>query len=206
MPADTAGWFWDLLMQIKEYRIAGIIDFKGTCRGKDPWGPIIGTDLDLPGIFRIGIKHCFISVGSVGACDLRVKLHDIARKTGFIFPNLIHPSAIVSPQTSIGEGNFIGAGATINVNARIGDQCILNTGAIVEHDCWIGDFVHISPGVVLSGGVSIGDRSHLGTGSVVIQNLKVGAKTIIGAGSIVTKNIRSGVIAYGNPCKEIKNA
>ena len=195
----------DLLLQTKKYSIAGIIDLKERLGDKVLGIPIVGTDKDLPRFFKDGIKHCFISVGSVGDTRLRIKLVDLARKSGFIFPNLIHPLAYISPTASLGEGNYIAPGVVVNANAKISDHCIINTGAIIEHDCKIGDFAHISPGVVLSGGVSIGDHSHLGAGSVVIQNLKIGAKTIIGAGSIVTKNVGDGILAYGNPCEEIKN-
>jgi len=195
----------DLLLHVQEYSIAGIIDLRERVGDKVLGVSVVGTDKDLPQFFRNGIKHCFISVGSVGDPGVRIKLYDLARKTGFKFPNLIHPSAYISPRALLGEGNYIGPGVTINVNAKISDHCIINTGAIIEHDCQVGDFVHIASGAVLSGGVSVGDHSHVGAGSVVIQNLKIGAKTMIGAGSIVTKNIRAGVIAYGNPCKEIKN-
>jgi sugar O-acyltransferase (sialic acid O-acetyltransferase NeuD family) len=195
----------DLLLQAREYQVAGIIDLKERIGDKVLGVPVIGTDKDLPVLFKKGIKHCFISVGSVGEAGLRVKLYEVARRSGFAFPNLIHPSACISRRALFGEGNYIGPGVIINVNAVIGNQCIINSGAIVEHDCRISDFAHISPGVYISGGVSVGEQSHIGIGSSIIQNLRIGARTIIGAGSVVTKNIRGSVIAYGNPCKEIKN-
>ena len=34
--------------------------------------------------------------------------------------------------------------------------------------------------------------------------LQLGDDTVIGAGSIVTKDIPSGVVAFGNPCKVIR--
>jgi sugar O-acyltransferase (sialic acid O-acetyltransferase NeuD family) len=196
----------DLLLQVKEYEIIGIIDLKERVGDKVLGVPVIGTDQDLPKFLKKGIRSCFISAGSVGDPGLRMRLHAFARKAGLTFPNLIHPSALISPRVSLGSGNYIAPGVIINVNARIGDQCIINTGAVIEHDCELGDFVHISSGAVLSGGVKVGSCSHVGTGSCVIQYLKIGAKTVIGAGSVVTKDIRGGVVAYGNPCKEERNA
>lgn len=196
----------DLLFVSKEYEVAGIIDLPQRLNNIVSGAPVVGTDGDLPKFFKKGIKHCFISMGSVGDPQLRVKLYGLARKIGFIFPNLIHPSALVSLQIKLGEGNYIAPGVIINAGTFIGNNCIINTGSIIEHDCKLGDFVHISPGVILSGGVSIGSNTHVGTGSLVIQNLKISEKTIIGAGSVITKNIRSGIIAYGNPCKERRNA
>ncbi|MFA5339654.1 MAG: acetyltransferase [Candidatus Omnitrophota bacterium] len=194
----------DLLLSTKEYGVAGIIDIKGRLGDRILDVPVSGSDLDLPRFFKKGVRYCFITVGSVGDTRLRVKLYNLAKKSGFTFPNLISPHALVSSYALLGEGNFIGPRVTINAGSQIGDNCILNTGAIVEHDCNIGDFVHLSPGSVLSGGVSIGSHSHIGTGSIVIQNVKIGERTVIGAGSVVTGDIRKGMVAYGNPCKEKK--
>jgi sugar O-acyltransferase (sialic acid O-acetyltransferase NeuD family) len=194
----------DLLLEFKEYEVVGIIDLKERIGG-DVFGiPIVGTDSDLLKFSKKGIKYCFISVGSVGDSNLRIKLYGLARKAGFVFPNLIHPSALVSLHASLCDGNYVAPGVVINAGTRIGSNCILNTGVIIEHDCTVGDFVHLSPGSVLSGGVIVGDHSHVGTGSVVIQNLEIGENVIVGAGSVVTKNIRKDMIAYGNPCKERK--
>jgi len=194
----------DLLMKSKEYDVGGIIDLKERIGDNISGVRVVGTDLDLLKFYKKGIKYCFISIGSVGESNLRAKLYGLARKTGFIFPTLVHPSALISSQAIIGYGNYIAPGAVINAGAQLGNNCIINTGAIIEHDCKLGDFVHLSPGSVLSGGVKIGDYSHIGAGSIVIQGLIIGARVMVGAGSVVTKNIRSSVIAYGNPCKERK--
>jgi len=194
----------DLLLRVKEYEVVGLIDVRKRLGAKVFGTSVIGRDADLPRFFRSGIKYCFISIGSVGDPGLRVKLYGLAKRIGFILPNLISPSALVSSRAILGEGNYIAPWAAINAGTQIGNACILNTGAIIEHDCKIGNFVHISSGAILSGGVSIGAYSHIGAGSVIIQNLRVAEETIIGAGSVVTKNIHKGKIAYGNPCKERK--
>lgn len=53
--------------------------------------------------------------------------------------------------------------------------------------------------------VSIGDNSWIGGGTIVLPGVKIGNNSVIGAGSLVTKDIPDNVIAYGNPCKIIKN-
>lgn len=195
----------DLLLCSNEFEIAGIIDKKERVGKRILGVKVNGTDSDMPRFLKAGIKYCFISVGSVGDPCLRIKLYDLAKRSGFIFPNLVSPHALVSSHASLGNGNFIAPGAIVNAGSKIGDNCIVNTGAIIEHDCGIGDHVHIASGSVLSGGVSVGDHSHIGTGTFVIQCVKIGERTIIGAGSVVTKDIRKGVVAYGNPCMEIKH-
>lgn len=120
------------------------------------------------------------------------------------FATAIHPSAVVSPTAKIGEGTVVMAGAVINADAVIGKHCIINTGATVDHDCIIEDYCHIAPGAHISGTTCIGEGTWIGVGSCVIQCLKIGKDTMIGAGSVVVKDIPDKVIAYGNPCRIIR--
>jgi len=52
--------------------------------------------------------------------------------------------------------------------------------------------------------VTIGNNVWIGGGSIILPGVTIGDNVTIGAGSIVTKSIRSNVLAYGNPCKIIK--
>lgn len=194
----------DLLLVSKEYDVIGIIDLKEKIGEKIFGIKVLGPDSDLPTFYKKGIKYCFVSLGSTGDPSLRVKLYNIAIKTGFMFPNLIHPSALISRQAKMGCGNYIAPKVVINSGAQIGNNCIINTGAIIEHDCKIGNFVNLCPGSLLSGSVNIGDYSHIGTGSIVSHGLTIGTRAIIGVGSVVVKNIPNSVVSYGNPCKERK--
>ncbi|MCG3654180.1 DapH/DapD/GlmU-related protein [Aliarcobacter butzleri] len=53
--------------------------------------------------------------------------------------------------------------------------------------------------------VIIGDNCWIGGGTIVLPGVSIGNNTVIGSGSVVTKNIPHNVIAYGNPCRVIKN-
>lgn len=138
---------------------------------------------------------------SIGACKIRKM---IAEKLNCEFPIAIHPSAVVSPSAKIGEGTVVMAGAVINADAVIGKHCIINTGATVDHDVVIEDYVHIAPGVNISGATRIGEGTWVGVGSSVIQCLNVGKWCYVGAGSVVVKDLPDNVVAYGNPCKTIR--
>lgn len=116
----------------------------------------------------------------------------------------IHPSSVVSPSASIGEGSVVMAGAIINADAKIRQHCIINTGASVDHECTISDYAHISPHCTLCGNVEIGEGTWIGAGTTIIPGVKVGKWSVIGAGSVVTKDIPDNVLAVGNRCKIIK--
>lgn len=192
----------DSLLDSQEFSQIGIIDIKENI-GKDIMGvSIIGCDDDIPYFFRQGYEYAFVTLGD--KLKLKISLFNLLEKTGFIIPNIIDPSAVVSRNAFIDKGVFIGKHAVINAGAVIKKGVIINTGAIVEHDCVIEEFVHIAPGAVLCGGVQVGRFTHIGANSTVKQQLKIGDNCIIGMGSVVVKNIGDRVVAYGVPCREVK--
>lgn len=138
---------------------------------------------------------------SIGSCKARKM---IAERYNVEFSCAIHPGAVISGSAVIGEGTVVMPGAIINADVTIGRHCIINTKASVDHECIIGDYVHIAPGATLSGNVEVGECSWIGVGACVKQGVKIGKNCMIGAGSVVLKDIPDNVVAYGNPCKIIK--
>jgi len=118
---------------------------------------------------------------------------------------IIHPSAIIAPDARIGKGVLIEAGCLITPNPIIGDNVLINTGSQVNHDNIIHNHVHIAGGVVTSGSIEIGENTLIDAGVILPLNKKVGSNCIIGAGSVVTKDIPDGKVAYGVPCKVIRD-
>lgn len=147
--------------------------------------------------------HIPIALG-IGTNITRKIIYKKVKSFGFRIVTLIHPTSIISENVIIGEGSVIMPQVTVNCYSSIGKGAILNTGSIIEHDNNIEDFVHISPGTALAGNVTVGELSHIGIGSCLIQGIQVGSKSVIGAGSVVVKNIPFNTLAYGNPCKVIK--
>lgn len=92
----------------------------------------------------------------------------------------------------------------MNAYARIGRHCVINTGAVVDHECVVGDYVNVCPHTTLCGNVHVGEGTNVCAGSVVIQGIRVGSWTMVGAGSVVVKDVPDGVVAYGNPCKVVR--
>lgn len=138
---------------------------------------------------------------SIGNNKVRKKLSN-QFKVNFV--KAIHPSAVVSKHTSIGEGTVVMAGAIINPDTTIGKHCIINSAAVVEHDCIIEDFVHISPNASLAGGVEVGEGSQIGIGATVIQGIKIGKWSVIGAGAVIINDVPDNSVVVGNPGKVIK--
>lgn len=53
--------------------------------------------------------------------------------------------------------------------------------------------------------IKVGNNVWFGGNVVVLPGVKIGDNVTIGAGSVVTKDIPSNVIAYGSPCRVIRN-
>lgn len=114
----------------------------------------------------------------------------------------------------------IRAGLIIEDNVDIGCNCVLNLGekrdtivrkgtmighlSSIGHDSDIGEYVGISVHVCISGCVEVGEWSYVAPQTVVRPYVKIGKFSMIGMGSVVDKDIPDGVVAYGNPCKVIR--
>ena len=139
---------------------------------------------------------------SIGDCALRKKVVQNIEMGRYL--TAIHPSAIISPRSIIGDGTVVMQGAIIQSSATLGKHCIVNTGASVGHDVKLDDFVHVAPHATLAGGVTVGEGTWIGAGTVVKQGIHIGKWSMIGVGSVVVDDIPDGVVAFGNKCKPIK--
>lgn len=159
---------------------------------------VIGTSADA-------VKYCgsetelFVAIGN---CKVREKIMNSLPDAKWY--TAIHPSAVISPSSVIGDGTCIMPNAVINNSAVIGKGCIINTCASVDHDDIIGDYVHISCGARLAGTVTVGNSSWVGIGSTVSNNISIGSDIMIGAGAVVVKDITEEGTYIGVPARKIK--
>ncbi len=135
---------------------------------------------------------------SIGSNRIRKKLA-LELKGEFI--TAIHPSAILSPSATIGEGSVVMQGAVIQADASIGKHVIVNTSASIDHDCLIANYCHLSPHSTLCGNVSVGEGSWICAGATVIQGISIGKGCTIAAGAVVTKDVPDGALVAGVPAK-----
>ena len=112
-----------------------------------------------------------------------------------------------------GYNIFVGDNFYMNYN------CVILDGAKVE----FGDNVFIGPncgfytaghpieidlrnkGLEYAKPIKIGNNVWFGGNVVVLPGVTIGNNVTIGAGSVVTKDIPDNSIAYGNPCKKVRD-
>jgi len=121
------------------------------------------------------------------------------------YPNLIHPSVLISDESvEIGIGNIICAQTILTCNIKIGDFIILNLMCTVGHDTTIQSYSSFMPSVNISGEVMVGEGVYVGTGAKIINQLEIGEFTTVGAGAVVAKSLPAFCTAVGIPAKPIK--
>ena len=147
-----------------------------------------------------------------------IDAHDIDKKYYLkkeMFSNIGDETEIVIPFYASWGGKNISIGDNCYVNFNV---TMLDDGKIV-----IGDNVLIGPNVTISTvshpldvedriknlliikKVIIEDNVWIGANSVILPGITIGENSVIGAGSVVTKDIPANVVAFGNPCKIVRN-
>ena len=127
----------------------------------------------------------------------------------------------------IGEGSYIEPPLHANFGGKhvhFGKYVYANYNLTMVDDThiYVGDYTMIGPNVTIATAghpidpalrsvqaqynmeVHIGKNVWIGGGCVLLPGVSIGDNTVIGAGSIVTKDIPANVVAYGNPCRVIR--
>lgn len=187
----------DSIERGEKYNIVGFLDIEEMQGKQYKDYHVLDTDDALQKYFDRGLRNAFVTIGFMGHGIVRNRLYQRLKDIGYIIPNIIDKTAVISENVKLEEGIFVGKKAVINGNTIIEKMCIINTGAIVEHDCKINSFSHIAVGSVLCGGVIIGKQTLIGANATVIQDIKIGSNVIVGAGTLVRKDISDNMFLYG---------
>ena len=106
---------------------------------------------------------------ALGNNELRLNWIVRIENEGGQLATIVHPSAYVSPSSSIGQGVVVMPMASIGTGCSIDDGAIINMGAIVDHGCVIEECVHVAPGAIIKAENRIPMLTKVESGAV-IQN------------------------------------
>ena len=134
----------------------------------------------------------------------KVKMFETFKIPTDSFVSLFHDMCSISKTASVGVGCVVNAGVVIAGQTTIGDLVFINRGVTIGHHTKIGKFTTINPACNIAGDVTIGEKCEIGIGATIIDGITIGNNVVIGAGSLVLKDIPDNVVAYGNPCKMIR--
>lgn len=181
-----------------DYEVDGFLDDKADAlAGFAGYPPILGP------VETYTVKKNDIFVCALGDVKWRQHYVKIIREAGGRFQSLVHPEAVLSPNTTIGMGCVILAYAYISCDVTIGDFAVLQPFAAVGHDAKIGSFSHLNAYAFMGGGALLEEGVTLHTGAKVLPHKKVGAWATVGAGSVVLRNVKPGITVFGAPAMSI---
>jgi sugar O-acyltransferase (sialic acid O-acetyltransferase NeuD family) len=119
------------------------------------------------------------------------------------FATLIHPSARVTGQVTLGRGVYAAHGVLVGAMANIADHVALGPGCMVSHHVTIGAYSVAAPGACIGDNVQLGDACYIGARTVIREDLKIGEKALIGMGAAVLQDVAIGVTVVGTPARPL---
>lgn len=138
---------------------------------------------------------------AVASPDGRRRLAAVLIERGLQPATVVHPRAIVGPETSVAEGVLILGGAHVSSSIRIGAHSQVHYNATVGHDAVLDEWVTILPGANVSGMVHLEEGSTVGSGAVILQGRTIGRGAFVGAGAVVTRDVAPGAVVVGSPAR-----
>jgi sugar O-acyltransferase (sialic acid O-acetyltransferase NeuD family) len=138
---------------------------------------------------------------AVAVADPDARARVVNRIAPFARPyaSLVHPLAMLGPDTVTAEGLVVFAGARVTTNVALGRHVHINQNATIGHDCVLGDFVTVNPLAAVSGECHLEAGVLVGTTAAILQGRRVGAGSTVGAGACVVKDVPPGVVVKGVP-------
>lgn len=143
--------------------------------------PVIGKIERIKNLFP-EYKYLLVPIGNN---KLRERVYKEAAEIGYSFPNLILPSAYVSPHTTIGNGVILLNNVVVQNGAKLGNGTILNAGVEAHQDAVIGNNVLIYTNSVVRSNTVVGDRAWIGSTVTISTGAIVPEDAVIKDGKVV---------------------
>lgn len=193
---EALAWALDVPEAKRDWELAGFLDGRtNVLDGYDTPIKIVGD----PSSYKPERDDVFVC--AIGDSKARLELCRSLEQRGFTFARIVHPTAVIGPRVSIGEGAIICPYVIITTDIRIGRHCLLNLHATVGHDASLGDGCTLSDHADVCGGVTLEEGVFLSSHASCVPDITVGAYSVLGAGAVAVKDIPANVLALGVPAK-----
>lgn len=146
----------------------------------------------------------FELICGVGSQDIRARWVD-DHSDSHVFTSVIDPSAMISPDATVGTNVVILGNSVCSILSTIEDHANINWFCLISHHVHVGAYTNISSGVKLTGRVKVGRNCDIGTNATVIPKCRIGDNVVVGAGAVVTRDLPDNVTAVGVPARIVKS-
>ena len=142
---------------------------------------VLGTIDKLPR-YVDEYKYCICAIGNNA---IREKFNAYASSLGYEIPNIIHPSAYVSPYAKIGYGNIFLNNVCVQNSAILGNGVVVAANSEIHHDCEVGDYALIYSCSTVRTNTKIGKRVKIGSTVSISNGAIVSDDVVIEDGEVV---------------------
>lgn len=182
----------------EDFSIKGFIDDNiNALDGFEGYPPMLGTVNDytpeVDDVFACGLGN----VAPKKECVEKI----LSR--GGRFVNIIHKTATIRENSSLGEGCVICDGVFISCDVKIGDFVTIQRMSNFGHDVRIGNFCQFNSNTYMGGAAEAGNMVTVHTGVIITPGKKVGDYCTVNAASVVIRSVKDGQTVFGNPAKPL---
>jgi sugar O-acyltransferase (sialic acid O-acetyltransferase NeuD family) len=188
----------DSLRDSKDFVVIGLLDDDIELGTKVLGVPVVGDFNCVSSLLSNSISNFVIGFGVLTNRKKRFDLYLDLKEKGCLFPNIIHPKAIVEESVKMGDGNVILAGANIGSAVILGNLNYINNNSLISHDCILMDNIHIAPAAVLASSIIIKSHTLVGMNSTLFFGITIGESTTILNGLIINSDIGNDLIIKNN--------
>ena len=202
--AGTYGEVYLAYLQEAGVEVIGFLDDDPKLAGTNVKGiPVLGGVGLMKTIRQThGVEAVYCPLGNN---KLRVKFLSMAKEYGLKTPNYIHPSVIISPNVTIGEGVYILLGTSIMPHTVIKNYVMISMNVGLAHHNVLEEGVFLSTGCNFGASIHAHKYAYCGIASTIMTGLhELGEDCLIGAGAVVIRDVEPNAVMAGVPAKVIK--
>jgi UDP-3-O-[3-hydroxymyristoyl] glucosamine N-acyltransferase len=194
----------DVVHAAGEHRVKGIVSDTLSAGDAHATVPVLGGMDDLPALVaRTGIQHALLVIADIGQ-RMNAAQRIAALLPGLHFVSVVHPSASIGGDVSLGAGTLVMPGAVLEAGTTIGEHVVVGANVCIGPDGHVGSFVSIGAGAVLAESCSVGSGSSIGILAGLVKRIIIGTHCAVGPGAMVLESVPDLHVAVGSPAKCVR--
>lgn len=183
----------------EDFCIKGFLDGNpDALKGFAGYPKVIGA----PETYEISKNDVFIS--ALGNIATRRRCVAMIERRGGRFISIVHRSASLGPNVSVGDGSFIAHNVVLTADVAVGRHSCVFHGTVIGHDTALADYTHVYSLVSVGGGVRVEEGASVFPGARIVPRVTIGAGSTVGIGSTVLRDVDPKITVFGVPAERLK--